>query len=128
MEPAQEAPGHSSVVRAHTTSLLHITQVISKGYGGNGASGQQLPQLSFDLSTVADEDLERRRHEVYQQWQQNQRDYTTRYGDSPANYGSSISDDYNGDGQEFTRLHSLLQEIDAELDRRRQLLRVEGRE
>ncbi len=66
------------------------------------------------------EELQRHRDKIYQHWHQNQRDYTTRYGNSPANYSASLADDYNGDGDEFTHLTWLLQLIDAELERRRQ--------
>ena len=63
------------------------------------------------------EELLQDRDEIRRQWEQNQRDYMARYGNSPANYAASINDDY-GDGEEFTRLTLLLHNISAELRQR----------
>jgi hypothetical protein len=64
------------------------------------------------------EDLLRYRDEIYQQWQQNQRDYAARYGNSLATYAAALNDDFNGEGEEFAHLMSLLQHLDEELKRR----------
>ena len=78
-------------------------------------SQESIVQALQDMSI---EELQSYRDRIRQQWKGNQHDYEMRYGNAPANYASSISDDYNGDGEEFTRLTLLLQQIDVELQRR----------
>jgi hypothetical protein len=61
--------------------------------------------------------LQRLRDEICYQLERNQRYYDVRYGESQANYAASITDDYNGEGEEVARLTLLLHRIDSELER-----------
>jgi len=74
-------------------------------------------EATVGKSDCPTEELQRYYDHVYRLWQQNQCDYTSRYGDASANYGASISDAYDGEGDELAHLSLLLHQLNAELRR-----------
>jgi hypothetical protein len=59
--------------------------------------------------------------QITRELKENKDRYNQRYPNSTSEYGTRINDDYNGEGDEYSRLTLLLFKIKEEIDRRRQL-------
>lgn len=70
------------------------------------------------LHDMTIDELEEYRRRVNGQWEENRMRYDRRYSDSYSDYATSINDDYNGEGEEFTQLTLLLTEINREIQKR----------
>ena len=53
------------------------------------------------------------------QREKNQERFDKRYSDRKSDYAASINDDYNGEGEEFSELTSLLAKIEREIRKRK---------
>ncbi|MEN6375000.1 MAG: hypothetical protein ABFD75_09500 [Smithella sp.] len=65
----------------------------------------------LDIETAILETLSNYRKIIKSQFMENEEEYNQRFHNFPGDYGTSRSDDYNGDGEEYSRLSNLLIKI-----------------
>jgi hypothetical protein len=78
-----------------------------------------MKQLKIEALTM--KELFNYQEQITRELKENEDRYNQRYPNSTSEYGTRINDDYNGEGDEYSRLTLLLFKIKEEIDRRRQL-------
>ena len=72
-------------------------------------------QLKIEALTM--KELFNYQEQITRELKENEDRYNHRYPNSTSEYGTSINDDYNGEGDEYLRLTLLLLKIKEEIDR-----------
>ena len=72
-------------------------------------------QLKIEALTM--KELFNYQEQITRELKENEDRYNQRYPNSTSEYGTSINDDYNGEGDEYLRLTLLLLKIKEEIDR-----------
>jgi hypothetical protein len=67
------------------------------------------------LRDMSIDELIEYRSDIIQQIEENKKRYETRYNIFPADYAASINDEYNGDADDYSRLYSILSDINKEI-------------
>jgi hypothetical protein len=65
----------------------------------------------LDIETTTLEKLSNYRKRIKNQLKENEESYNQRFHNFPGDYGTSLNDDYNGDGEEYSKLSNLLMKI-----------------
>ena len=75
-----------------------------------------MKQIKIEIAT--DEDLFNYRKFVVNQLKDNELRYYQRFRNDKSDYGASINDEYNGDGNDHAGLYQILLKIDEEIKKR----------
>ena len=73
-------------------------------------------EIKIEIAT--DEDLFNYRKFIVNQLKDNELRYDQRFRNDTSDYGASINDEYNGDGNDHSDLHQILLKIDEEIEKR----------
>ena len=75
--------------------------------------------MEDDLTAISLAGLEELRTRIDRGQRENQERYANRYSDHDPGYADSITDDYDGEGAEFTQLITLVHRVRVEIARRK---------